>query len=152
MSLFFVALPFACFGLYLMFSFCVLRFSGCIEEFEVVGFQKKTDKGRVLPIVRYEDGEEGVRLIEIRRIEQISYLLSPAIEKQTIYIANVTGQNPCVFGYLKLLSGLTLLLPALVFWAVGVGKGFLFTQAFFLLVFIGVMLGGWVLLKFIQRH
>ncbi|MCB9981304.1 MAG: hypothetical protein H6860_02785 [Rhodospirillales bacterium] len=139
-------------GLYLLFGFLSMRAGGHIDEFEITGFQKATDKGRALPVVRYEDGEGTLKLVEVRKIEQISYLFSPPIERQVIKVVGIESDMPRVYGYVRFLGGLILLLPGLAALGLHLHKTLFTGQVVYIVIFIGLMLGGWALLKFIQRH
>ncbi len=139
-------------GLYLLFGFLAMRAQGGIEELEVTGFQKAADKGRALPIVRFEDAEGTLKLVEVRKIEQIAYLLSPPIERQVIEVVGVDGALPRVYGYVRLVAGVVLLLPGLAALGLHLDKALFTGQVVYIVILIGMMLGGWAALKFIQRH
>ena len=104
-----------------------------------------------MPIVRYEDAEGTLHLVEVKGIDQISYILNPPIDKQFITVANVLGKSPRVFGYLNFIVGLFLVLPALAVFGLEMEKGLFAGQVLYILIFIGLLLGGWSLLKIIQR-
>lgn len=139
-------------GLYLLCGFLSMRSHGDIGEFEITGFQKATDKGRALPVVRYENGEGALKLVEVRKIEQISYLFSPPIERQMVEVAGIESGMPRVHGYVRLVAGLFLLLPGLAALGLHLHKALFTGQVVYIVILIGLMLGGWALLKFIQRH
>ena len=139
------------YGAYLLISTLIARRGSDVAQLEVSGFQNKKDKGRALPIVRYEqDGEE--QFIEVKSIHQISYLISPPIERQVIEISGVKGKSPAVFGYLYPVIGAALILPCLLALGMSMGRDFFVGQTIYVLIFIGVIFGGFALLKFIQRH
>ena len=106
-----IATPLAIAGIGLMVLFILGRFSQSVEDYEVVEFQEKKYLGRALPVIEHtnEDGE--TEKVNVTQIDQISYFLNPAIERQIIPVAGADGQNPSVFGYLKLVAGLIMLLP-----------------------------------------
>ncbi len=146
-----IGVPLAFLGLFLVGLFLKIRFMGERLELEVVGFQEAKNKGHVLPIVRYVPDEGEEQRVYIKVIDQISYLLSPAIEKQVISIVDVEGQKPRVYGYFSLVLGLICLMPMFLGLGLSKGNALLTGQASFILILITVMLGGWVAMKFIQR-
>lgn len=122
-----------------------------IIELEVSGFQDKKDKGRALPIVRYEsDGEES--FVEIKSIHQISYLISPPIEKQIIEVSGIKGRSPAVFGYLYPVGGAVLVLPCLLVLGLTMGRDYFVGQTIYVLILIALIFGGFAILKLIQRN
>lgn len=149
--LFYGSIPLALFGVYLWARFLWMRFSDGIHELEISGFQKAKNKGRVLPIVRYEDSEKNLRLVEIKKIEQFSYLFNPAIQKQIVDVVNVKGASPTIYGYIKPVSGLICLLPGVAALALNADRILVLGQVFYIVIFIAVLLGGWAVLKLIQR-
>ncbi len=146
-----IAIPLALAGLGLIILFMLTRFGQSVEEFEVVGFQKKKFLGRVLPIIERENDEGEKEKVNVKHVDQISYLLNPAIEREVITVAGADTPSPSVSGYLKLVTGLLLLLPG--FAAVGLTyeRVYFTGQVMYATLLIGMLLGGWVVLKLIQR-
>lgn len=146
-----IATPLAIAGIGLMVLFILGRFSQSVEDYEVVEFQEKKYLGRALPVIEHtnEDGE--TEKVNVTQIDQISYFLNPAIERQIIPVAGADGRNPSVFGYLKLVAGLLMLLPGFASIAISFEKAFLTGQVMYITLLVGMILGGWIALKLIQR-
>ena len=149
--LFILSLPLAAFGLFLIVTFLMIRFQQDIYEAEITGFQKTKNKGRYLPIVSFTDEEGEEKMIEVKTIDQISYLLNPSIEKQIIPIAAVKSARPKVFGYLSLVIGVICIVPALALSGLYFERALLTGQVLYSATLIGLILGGWIVLKLIQR-
>lgn len=145
-----LSLPLALYGCYLIVLFLKLRFSGDVRMLEITGFQRQKNKGRFLPIVSYENAGK-VDLVEIKEIDQIAYILSPPIEKQVIQIAGIDGAAPCVFGYYKLVVGIVMLLPVLAALGYALENVLFMGQVTYVFIFIALLLGGFAVLKLIQR-
>lgn len=146
-----IATPLAIAGIGLMVLFVLGRFSQSVEDYEVVEFQDKKFLGRPLPVIEHTNEEGETEKVNVTQIDQISYFLNPAIERQIIPVAGADGQNPSVFGYLKLVAGLIMLLPGFAAIAISFEKAFLTGQVMYITLLVGMILGGWVVLKLIQR-
>jgi len=143
--LFLSALP-ALVGLVLIGDYLYVSLTGEVCEVPVTGFSDRKNKGRVLPLVEFAGQETSVD-----QIDQMSYLLSPPIAQQSIGIVVLKNGKKRVFGYCNLLSGVVLLLPFFVALAFRLEKELLMVQVFYILIFIGVSVGGWMLLKIIPK-
>lgn len=146
-----IAIPLALAGLALIILFMLTQFGQSVEEHEIVGFQKKKFIGRFLPIIEHENADGEMQKVEIKQIDQISYLLSPAIERQVIPVAGIDGKAPTVPGYLKLVTGMLLLLPGFASIGLTMDKVYFTGQVMYIILLIGMLLGGWIALKLIQR-
>ncbi|MBL4805256.1 MAG: hypothetical protein JKY71_10355 [Alphaproteobacteria bacterium] len=146
-----IAIPLALAELALIILFMLTQFGQHVEEYEVVGFQKKKFLGRVLPIIERENDEGETEKINVKQIDQISYLLSPAIERQIISVTGADTKSPTVPGYLKLVTGVLLLLPGLATVGLTMDKAYFTGQVMYITLLIAVLLGGWIALKLIQR-
>ncbi len=146
-----VSVPLALAGLGLIILFMLSRLGQSVEEYEVIGFQKKKFLGRYLPIIERVDSDGEKFRVEVKRIDQLSYLLSPAIERQIIPVAGAGTNSASVPGYLKLVAGSVLLLPG--FGAIGLTmeKAYFTGQVMYITLLVGMLLGGWIALKLIQR-
>lgn len=146
-----ISVPLALAGLGLIILFMLSRLGQSVEEFEIIGFQKKKFLGRNLPIIEREDDEGQKYKVEVKQIDQLSYLLSPAIERQIIPVAGAETNSPSIPGYLKLVAGSVLLLPG--FGAIGLtmDKAYFTGQVMYITLLVGMLLGGWIALKLIQR-
>lgn len=165
--LLFLALLPALFGGYCVLDFLYVRAAGRIVEARVAGFSTKKDKGRFLPVVSYPDEgaavenagadpeniPEGWHRAEAAAIDQLSYLVSPAIEREAIAIAVLPGGRVRVYGYLKLVCGALAFLPllAVLGFGPGGGAGLLTGQAVYILLLIATAVGGWGILLAISR-
>lgn len=150
--LIFLALFPALFGAYCVMDFLYVRASGKIVEAVVTGFSTKKDKGRILPLVSYQDEAGTGQKLAVEAIDQISYFLSPAIEREIINVVILPGGRSRVYGYLGLTCGALAFLPLLA--ALGAGRGdagFLNGQIVFVLLFIVAAIGGWGILRTISR-
>lgn len=142
----------ALFGVYCLLDFLYVRMSGRIVEATVTGFSTKKDKGRVLPVVEHRDEAGQTRKLEIGKIDQISYLFSPAIEREVIGIVLLSDDKARVYGYLKLVCGVVLLMPLLAVAGGERGGAFFTGQIVYIFLFLAVTIGGWIVLRAISRQ
>ncbi|MCB1563596.1 MAG: hypothetical protein KDJ75_08495 [Alphaproteobacteria bacterium] len=140
-------------GLWLCGDFLFWVATGTVEEGEVTGFQERKNKGRVLPVIRIERVEEEPFEVKPERIDQISYLLSPAIEKErrSVIVRKGPPARARLFGYLNLIAGLFLLAPCVGLLALHSGQYLFVGQLAYIVIFASILLGSWVLLKMIQK-
>lgn len=149
--LFFLALFLALFGIYCLLDFLYVRVSGRVVDATVTGFSTKKDKGRRLPVAEYRDEAGELRKQGVTKIDQISYLFSPAIEREIISIVLLPDGKARVYGYLKLVCGVVLLLPLLAVAGGARGGAFLTGQVVYIFLFIAVTVGGLGILRAISR-
>ncbi len=139
------ALP-ALYGTYLIGEFLVLRLMGDIHEAEITGFLKIKNKGRFLPEVKIEE-----QIFPVQKIDQLSYMITPPISQQRIPVVSLKNGHRRVFGYGGLLAGILCVLPFFFVLALRMEKDLMVAQVTYILLFIGVSVGGWVLLKIIPK-
>ncbi len=143
--LFLSALP-ALWGVYLIGEFLFGRFAGKIVEAEVVGFSEKKSKGVFLPLVLLDE-----KTVVVHRIDQLSYLINPPIVRQMIRIVTLKNGQRRVFGYAHVLVGVVCLLPFFVALAWRLQEDLMMAQVMYILIFIGMSVGGWAILKLIPK-
>lgn len=147
------SIPPALFGLWLCADFIFWLITGTLEEGEVTGFQERKNKGRRLPVMRVKRAEGQSFEVRPERIDQIFYLLSPAIEKERrfLIVRNGPPARARLFGYLNLIAGLFLLAPCAGFLALQSGQYLFVGQLAYIVIFGGILLGSWIVLKIIQK-
>ena len=144
-------------GFYLLWDALYWRVRSKVAVTKVVGFQKKRDKSKTLPIVSFDmdaDLKSKEALCRIRKIDNIGYLLRPINVGDMIEVAYLKD-NPKrgrVFGYFSLAAGLFLQWP-LFYALVGIfideyiqsGFGFLFFTALIIASF-------WVFIRLVRNY
>lgn len=147
------AMP-ALYGGFLIVDFLLWYFTSERIEGEVTGFQKKQNKGQNLPIIRVPDKDGATRAIRVSRIDEISYVLRPAVkgEIKTLLVRKEAPDQAVVFGFFGPLAGGVLLLPFLAVLGVVRGDALLTGQMMYLLVFAAVVGAALIAMKFIQNH
>lgn len=135
-------------GLYLCGDFLFWRITAQNHKGEITKFQDIKSRGRALPIVKIQDDKD--TKITITRIDSLSHLLDPAITGQSITVS-IKGQHGIIFGYAPLLAGLLLILPCVILLGQILGNTIFASQAIYVLLLTGITLGGWIILKLIQR-
>lgn len=148
-----VAVPALCFGLYLIYDFLAWRFQSRITLARITGFQDRSYLKVPLPNVEFETDSGEKRQASVQQIDRLLYLLNRPGEGSFIVVSysETDPQRVRVSGYLKPLAGSILALPVIAGGGMALGKTVLATKAAYLLIFIAILLGGWVGLKLIQR-
>ncbi|MCC7305777.1 MAG: hypothetical protein IT558_05910 [Alphaproteobacteria bacterium] len=141
-------------GLYLVADFAFWEAKGKKAFVRIEGFSTKRSLGLRLPIVVLEKDGEEIK-VPAERIDQLVYILSrPDTDSWTeiIYTEEEGGRlHVRVRGYLRLVAGTLLLLVFLLFAGQFLGNSLAAMRAAFGLTFAAVLLGGFAVLKFIQR-
>lgn len=149
-----LALPCAGFGAYLLVDFFQWSVMGRVVSATITGFQDKTSKRLKLPVVSFEN-EEGKSLsANAERIDQFLFLFNrPGVDDFTTVIYR-EGKPPRarIYGYTNVVAGLLLWAPLIIAVGMRLGKTVFLGQAAYVLIFVAIALGGWMFLKFIQRH
>lgn len=147
----FLAILIAAAGTYLIGDFIWRRYSGKILSAEVTGFQNVKNKFYKLPVVVYEDDGKIINL-KTQKIEQFTYLLNPPIKGMRVKILlNPETGRASVYGFINLMTGLLLFMPAIMLAAMEVGKRLLYAQSIFVLIFFGMILVAGMGVRFIQK-
>lgn len=144
----------ALYGVYLLIDFFSWYSASEKVVATITGFQKTRNKGVSLPVVTFhtEDGAEVQE--QVRRIDQVIYLLSrPAAGDYTtvVYKDDGDGLHVHVFGFINLIAGLICMVPLVTSLAYALDSFLVMTQTKYMIVFIGILFGGWAALKVIQR-
>ena len=155
MSVFlFVSILLAGGSLYLLgdFLFWVLR--GRIVRAKILSFQDKTNKGLLLPFVVFRNESGQALRAPAERIDQFQFLFNRPQEDDfiTVYYINEDQPRLRVYGYINVIAAGFLLVPLLISIAIESGKAEALGQGLYTLIFAVIILGGWVLLKLIQRY
>lgn len=144
-------------GLYLLGDALVWRVRSKVSQAKIVGFQKKRDKSKILPVVSFDDKADiknKEALCRMVKIDSMGYLLRPVNVGDIIEVVYLRD-NPKrgrVFGYFSLITGLFLQWP-LFYTLVGIliddyiqsGFGFLFFTALIITSF-------WVFMRLVRNY
>lgn len=144
-------------GLYLMGDALVWRLRSKVAVARIVGFQKKRNKTKILPVVSFDDSadiKDKESLCRMIKIDNVGYLLRPANIGDSVEVAYLKD-NPKrgrVFGYFSLVAGLFLQWP-LFYTLVGIliddyiqsGFGFLFFTALIIASF-------WIFMRLVRNY
>ncbi len=144
-------------GLYLMGDALYWRLRSKVAVAKIVGFQKKRNKSKILPLVSFDmdaDLKSKEALCRMTKIDSIGYLLRPANVGDLVEVVYLKD-NPKrgrVFGYFSLVAGLFLQWP-LFYSLVGMfiddyiqsGFGFLFFTALIITSF-------WIFMRLVRNY
>ena len=144
-------------GLYLMGDALVWRLRAKVAAARIVGFQKKRNKTKILPVVSFDetaDIKNKEALCRMVGIDSLDYLLRPANVGDWVEVSYLKD-NPKrgrVFGYFSLVAGLFLQWP-LFYTLVGIfiddfiqsGFGFLFFTALIITSF-------WIFMRLVRNY
>jgi len=144
-------------GLYLLGDALAWRLRSKVTTAKIVGFQKKRNKSKILPIISFDekaDIKNKEALCRMVKIDSVGYLLRPANVGDLVEIVYLKD-NPKrgrVFGYFSLVAGLFLQWP-LFYSLVGIwiddyiqsGFGFLFFTALIIASF-------WVFMRLVRNY
>jgi hypothetical protein len=141
-------------GAGLLFDYVLWRVIGEITVGTITGFQEKKSKFLKRPIVSFKDAEGNTHTAQTERIDRLLFILNRPGVGETIEILyrKKTPEMAIVYGYLNLMIGMLLLLPVMAIWALKFGKILIATQVVYIFIFVGIIVGGWILLKIIQRN
>jgi hypothetical protein len=140
-------------GVFLIADFALWFTSGRIATARIDDMSKRTSKGMNLPVVVFETADGREVKATAQRIDQFLFLLNrpqPGYYTQVIYKES-DPHSVRVHGYIHVVCGLILFLPFLTVVALNARNWAAFEQIAYAGVFAGLSIGGWVLLKFIQR-
>ncbi len=135
-------------GGFLLFDFCLWQYQGKVAAGTIEDFKQ----GK--PVVSFET-ENGKVSARVSRVMRLSYFLSdPKAGEIFNVIYRPAGDKPDVrlHGYAGLLGGVLLLMPLPWALAMRFGRDWLAGQAAFIVVFVGLMIGVWVLLKLMRKN
>ncbi len=150
---FIVALSGFGYGAFLLTGFVRWRLQSRKAIGEIIGFKTRTMYGAYLPVIRFETQEgEKIEAAAVR-IDRLLYLLNRPSEGALVTISYDidTPHIVRVSGYIDALIAAVLMVPLIAAVGVLTGQAILASKAAFLLVFIGIILGGWIALKLIQK-
>ena len=147
-----ITAPLAAFGCYLIYDFAMVSAKGQRFEAEIIGFQKKKNKWRKLPMIaaQGQSAQKGA-IEEVRKIGQLSYILNPPIRHERIEFVRL-GKELRAFGYINLCSGILMVLPVTAVMGAMAQNIYFAAQVVYIFLFAAMALGGWVFMKFIQRN
>ncbi len=142
------ALALAAFGAFLIFDFLLWQFTGHATRGVIEGFERK------MPVFRFEKPDGTKISVKAERVTQLMYLLGrPDIGTDFAIIYREGDPPPLrVHGTLHLIAGGVLFVPLLAWIAVTYGGSLMTGRLAFVVTFAILILGGWVLLKLIQRN
>ena len=151
--LFLPALAMAGFGAFLIFDFLLWQFTGEITRGTIEGFEPKKKGPGSLPVFSFQKPDGTKIRVKAEKIAQLMYLLGRPEAGTDFTIIYRRGDPPPlrVHGYLYLILGGMLFVPLLAWIAIVHGGSLMAGRLAFLVVFTILMLGGWVMLKLIQR-
>lgn len=148
-----ISLLFAFAGIWLLFDFLLWYFTGYVTRAVIEDFVSSKSGYGQLPVLRFELEDGAVVTQKAERVCQMMYLLGQP-EIGTSFEIIYRHQNPVqvrVHGYLYLLLSALCFLPLLFALAYKYGNGVMAGQVSFVVVFAVIALGGWILLKTIQK-
>lgn len=141
-------------GVYLLADFMLWRVRARIVLAQITGFQGRRSRGMKLPVVVFPLPDGGVQTAETARIDRFSHILNRPGEGEPVEVI-YRADNPAlvrVYGFINVVAGLFLLLPLIFAMGARLEVGRVLAQASFALTFGAIIIGGWALLKLIQRH
>jgi hypothetical protein len=135
-------------GAWLLFDFCLWHFTGTVTAGTVESFENRK------PVVSFiaADGQKVTQRAE--RVTNIGYFLANVQPGEIFNVSYREGMTTQVrvHGQLYLVAGALLFMPLLGALAREFGRQWLGTQVSFIAIMMGVMVGGWVLLKLVRRN
>ncbi|MGB4056746.1 MAG: DUF3592 domain-containing protein [Alphaproteobacteria bacterium] len=141
-----VAVLCALVGAWLLFDFLLWFLTGYIVSARIEAFEKGW------PVLAYETSEGKAMRARAGRITHMGYYLGHPQEGDVfnvIYRKKEPGQVR-VYGYLYPVAGLILFIPFVAYLAAEFSKVWMATQVSFIVVFMVMILGGWLLLKLLR--
>lgn len=149
-----VSLGFAGLALYFLSDFLIWQSKGRVILAEITGFQDKKNKGLKLPIVSFQKRDDTPGEAKVERIDQMLFLLNRPKEGDytTIIYRGHKKPRARVYGYINVLAAVFLFLPLVAAIGMQVGDDGVLTQIAYIVIFMVMAVGGWVLLKLIQRY
>jgi hypothetical protein len=146
-------LPLAILGVYFLFDFFLWQLTGIVTQATITGFQERKSKGMNLPVLSYKVEGGGQQSAPAQRIDRFLFLFNrPDVGEETavIYRKAMPGEAR-VYGYIHAMGGAALILPFLLASAVSLGRSVAAAQISYIIVFLAIIVGGWIFLKIIQR-
>lgn len=136
-------------GGFLLFDFCLWQYQGKMAAGTIQDFKD----GK--PVVSFETEDGGKVSARVSRVMRLSYFLTDPKAGEifnVIYREAGDKRDVRLHGYLGLLGGVLLVVPLPWALALQYGRVWLAGQASFIIVFVGLMVGVWILLKLMRRN
>jgi|GEM_PF-2555527 len=139
-------------SVYFITDFALMFFNGVRTRGEITGFIK--GKYMRLPVLKFTDEQEREHEFPAGQIDQLLYLLNPAQERDLIDIIYRRDDpaNMRVFGTLRLIAALFIVLPVLMMLVGAIGQAVMASQLAYLIIMGLILVGGFTIIKLIQRY
>lgn len=141
-------------GLYLIAKALIARSSGYVTTGEIVGFQKKRNKGKRLPIILYQD-ESGIEVTaRVQDIDSMTYWIKPLELNEVIsFMAQRKNPDQCtIHGYMSIVVGLFLQWPVLFYLFKNFTSAITQGRLGFIFVFFCILAFFWLFLRFVRYN
>jgi hypothetical protein len=141
-------------GAFLLGDFLYWAVRGRVVRARITGWQDRKNKGLFLPrvIFKNENGEivEGAP----SRIDQFLYFLNRPGEGALTTLIHLRDdiKQVRIYGYINVVAGGALFLPLPVALGIERGAPLVLGQAAYVAILAVIILGGWALMKLIQRY
>ena len=139
-------------GLYFLSTTGIWYYKSVATRAEILGFQKKKDKGRALPVVSFKDRDDVAVKAGIRSIDHVGFLISGADKDREIPI-RYHKENPKIAkisGLFSFIIGGVLQVPLVTFLVNQYGDGGAQIQLSFLFTLLVIFGGAWLFLRLIR--
>lgn len=145
-----ITIPIACFGAYWCVDFLIWKYQAEIVEAEVIDFQTKKNKGRVLPVMRLFRDANKIETMNVKRIDALACLMLP-LQKNEVRDVWVRGKDVIVPGYVQVVTGAVMVMPFFIALGSVMGNSQFMVQASYLFVLVGIIVLSFVGMILIRR-
>lgn len=139
-------------GVYLIVKALLVRSRGYIATGEIIGFQKKMNKGKRLPAVLFED-ESGVEITSrVQDIDSMTYWIKPLEmnEEISFMVQKSNSEKSTIHGYMSIVFGAGLQWPILFYLFKNFTSELTQGRLGFMFVFFCILAFFWVFLRFVR--
>ena len=139
-------------GLYLITKAMLVRSKGYVATGEIVGFQKKINKGKRLPIILFSD-ESGVEIKSyVQDIDSMTQWIKPfeMNEELSFMPQKINSEKSTIHGYMSIVAGLFLQWPLLFYLFKHFTSELTQGRLGFMFVFFCILGFFWVFLRFVR--
>ena len=139
-------------GVYLIVKALMVRSRGYIATGEIIGFQKKMNKGKRLPAISFED-ESGVAVTSrVQDIDSITYWIKPLEmnEEISFIVQKSNSEKSTIHGYMSIVFGAGLQWPILFYLFKNFTSELTQGRLGFIFVFFCILAFCWVFLRFVR--
>ena len=139
-------------GFYLIVRALIVRSRGYVATGEIIGFQKRTNKGKRLPAILFED-ESGVEVTSrVQDIDSMTYWIKPLEmnEEISFMVQKSNSEKSTIHGYMSIVFGVCLQWPILFYLFKNFTSEMSQGRLGFIFVFFCILAFFWVFLRFVR--